>query len=56
MGRTCFTPSSSNRQNTTGLLTQSDFNDIFAQGTTSGGVPIPNPDTILEFKVQTETV
>jgi carboxypeptidase family protein len=28
-------------------------NDIFAQGTTSGGVPIPNPDTILEFKVQT---
>src|SRR5436309_2332062 len=28
-------------------------NDIFSQGTTSGGVPIPNPDTILEFKVQT---
>src|SRR5262245_21101207 len=28
-------------------------NDIFAQGTTSGGVPIPNPDAILEFKVQT---
>jgi hypothetical protein len=28
-------------------------NDIFSQGTISGGVPIPNPDTILEFKVQT---
>ena len=28
-------------------------NDIFTQGTTSGGVPIPNPDTIEEFKVQT---
>ena len=28
-------------------------NDIFSQGTTSGGVSIPNPDTILEFKVQT---
>ncbi len=28
-------------------------NDIFSQGTTSGGVPIPNPDTIMEFKVQT---
>jgi carboxypeptidase family protein len=28
-------------------------NDIFSQGTTSGGVPVPNPDTILEFKVQT---
>src|SRR5262245_39221861 len=28
-------------------------NDIFSQGTTSGGVPIPNPDTITEFKVQT---
>ncbi|MGH9385509.1 MAG: carboxypeptidase regulatory-like domain-containing protein [Vicinamibacterales bacterium] len=28
-------------------------NDIFSQGTTSGGVPVPNPDTISEFKVQT---
>jgi hypothetical protein len=28
-------------------------NDVFQQGTTSGGVPIPNPDTIQEFKVQT---
>jgi hypothetical protein len=28
-------------------------NDIFSQGATSGGVPIPNPDTITEFKVQT---
>jgi hypothetical protein len=29
------------------------INDVFAQGATSGGVAIPNPDTILEFKVQT---
>ena len=28
-------------------------NDVFQQGTTSGGVPIPNPDTVQEFKVQT---
>lgn len=28
-------------------------NDIFQQGSTSGGVPVPNPDTIQEFKVQT---
>jgi len=28
-------------------------NDVFQQGGTSGGVPIPNPDTIQEFKVQT---
>jgi hypothetical protein len=28
-------------------------NDIFSQGTISGGVPVPNPDTITEFKVQT---
>lgn len=28
-------------------------NDVFQQGTISGGVPIPNPDTIQEFKVQT---
>jgi hypothetical protein len=28
-------------------------NDIFQQGTISGGVPVPNPDTIQEFKVQT---
>jgi hypothetical protein len=28
-------------------------NDIFSQGTISGGVPVPNPDTIMEFKVQT---
>jgi hypothetical protein len=29
-------------------------NDLFQQGATSGGAPIPNPDTIQEFKVQTE--
>ena len=29
------------------------INDTYAQGTTSGGVAIPNPDSILEFKVQT---
>jgi len=28
-------------------------NDVFQQGATSGGVPIPNPDAIQEFKVQT---
>ena len=28
-------------------------NDIFQQGSISGGVPVPNPDTIQEFKVQT---
>ena len=28
-------------------------NDVFEQGTTSGGVPIPSPDSIQEFKVQT---
>ena len=28
-------------------------NDVFQQGSTSGGVPIPNPDTIQEFNVQT---
>src|SRR4029453_18247731 len=28
-------------------------NDIFSQGTISGGVPVPNPDAITEFKVQT---
>ncbi len=28
-------------------------NDVFQQGATSGGIPIPNPDTIQEFKVQT---
>ena len=28
-------------------------NDAFAQGTASGGIPVPNPDTIQEFKVQT---
>jgi hypothetical protein len=27
--------------------------DLFQQGATSGGIPIPNPDTIAEFKVQT---
>jgi hypothetical protein len=29
------------------------INDAYAQGATSGGVAIPNPDSILEFKVQT---
>jgi hypothetical protein len=29
------------------------INDTYAQGSTSGGVAIPNPDSILEFKVQT---
>jgi hypothetical protein len=29
------------------------INDLFGQGSTSGGVAVPNPDTILEFKVQT---
>ncbi len=28
-------------------------NDFFQQGATSGGVPVPNPDAIQEFKVQT---
>jgi hypothetical protein len=28
-------------------------NDIYQQGGTSGGVPIPDPDTVQEFKVQT---
>jgi len=29
------------------------INDAYAQGSLSGGVAVPNPDTILEFKVQT---
>jgi hypothetical protein len=29
------------------------INDAWSQGTTSGGVAVPNPDTIQEFKVQT---
>jgi hypothetical protein len=29
------------------------INDSYAQGALSGGVAIPNPDSILEFKVQT---
>lgn len=28
-------------------------NDVLGTGSTSGGIPIPNPDTIEEFKVQT---
>lgn len=31
----------------------SQVNDLMAAGSFSGGVPIPNPDTIEEFKVQT---
>ncbi len=30
-----------------------DINDIEASGHFSGGIPIPNPDTLQEFKVQT---
>ncbi len=30
-----------------------DVNDIQASGSFSGGIPIPNPDAIQEFKVQT---
>ena len=31
----------------------SDVNDLMGSGTLSGGVPVPNPDSIQEFKVQT---
>jgi hypothetical protein len=30
-----------------------DVSDVQSTGATSGGIPIPNPDTIQEFKVQT---
>jgi hypothetical protein len=30
-----------------------DISDVQSTGATSGGIPIPNPDTIQEFKVQT---
>lgn len=30
-----------------------DVNDLMGSGTTSGGIPVPNPDSIQEFKVQT---
>ena len=30
-----------------------DANDLFASGGNSGGIPIPNPDAIAEFKMQT---
>jgi len=35
------------------LMNGVEVNDYAAQDTFSGGVPIPNPDTIQEFKVQT---
>ncbi|MGH9682907.1 MAG: carboxypeptidase regulatory-like domain-containing protein [Candidatus Acidiferrales bacterium] len=31
----------------------SQVNDLFGSGTTTGGIPVPNPDSIQEFKVQT---
>jgi hypothetical protein len=31
----------------------SEVNDLMGSGSTSGGVPVPNPDSIEEFKVQT---
>jgi Carboxypeptidase regulatory-like domain len=30
-----------------------EVNDLMGSGTTSGGIPVPNPDSIQEFKVQT---
>jgi hypothetical protein len=30
-----------------------EVNDLIGEGTISGGVPVPNPDSIQEFKVQT---
>jgi hypothetical protein len=30
-----------------------EVNDLMGSGSVSGGVPVPNPDTIQEFKVQT---
>jgi hypothetical protein len=30
-----------------------EVNDLIGEGTISGGVPVPNPDSIAEFKVQT---
>src|SRR5258708_19956980 len=31
-----------------------DVNDLMGSGALSGGIPVPNPDSIQEFKVQTE--
>ena len=31
----------------------SDVNDLMGSGNLSGGIPVPNPDSIQEFKVQT---
>jgi hypothetical protein len=31
----------------------SEVNDLMGSGSTSGGIPVPNPDSIQEFKVQT---
>jgi hypothetical protein len=31
----------------------SEVNDLMGSGGTSGGIPVPNPDSIQEFKVQT---
>lgn len=66
VGGTTFTPSSSNPYDPAGFnvdgarFTDNNFqmngvpiNDVASFGTTSGGVAIPNPDTIQEFKVQT---
>src|SRR5260370_40704353 len=30
----------------------SQVNDLIGEGTISGGVPVPNPDSLQEFKVQ----
>src|SRR5207302_6976298 len=30
-----------------------EVNDLIGEGTISGGIPVPNPDSIAEFKVQT---
>lgn len=30
-----------------------EVNDLIGEGTISGGIPVPNPDSIQEFKVQT---
>ena len=35
------------------LMDGADINDIMSTGSFSGGIAIPNPDAILEFKVQT---
>jgi len=34
------------------LMTGVSINDVQGSGNASGGVPVPNPDTIQEFKVQ----